>query len=231
MPTVKELKTLLHAKGMPVSGNKPELIARLKKKTVVATTSVPKTTRLSRNKSNSVPKNVYEKMQGRKTHDGSCLYINQQMPGKVYQKVFDKKNKTFKYKEYNRKVQKGGYRVSNSRECSNYTNVDAYVFPYIRGDEKTPYVIENTNDTLLDKNDYNKPIEVINKYGIRKYACWDTNKRGWVRAVHPEIKSLGDDCTFDKNGYDNCASGYVCDQQTFKCTTPGMASLSSGTQW
>jgi len=42
MPTVKELKTLLHAKGMPVSGNKPELLARLKKKTVVATTTVPK---------------------------------------------------------------------------------------------------------------------------------------------------------------------------------------------
>lgn len=39
MPTIKELKTLLHAKGMPVSGNKPELLARLKKKTVVATTS------------------------------------------------------------------------------------------------------------------------------------------------------------------------------------------------
>ncbi len=180
MPTVKELKTLLHAKGMPVSGNKPELIARLKKKTVVATTSVPKTTRLSRNKSNSVPKNVYEKMQGRKTHDGSCLYINQQMPGKVYQKVFDKKNKTFKYKEYNRKIQKGGYELATkSYKCDyDYDTVNRFKFSQSRGTRVYPYVIYE-NGTTKNVTNVDTPINVDGSY-----ACWSSDKNKWVQAVY-----------------------------------------------
>jgi hypothetical protein len=201
MPTVKELKTLLHAKGMPVSGNKPELIARLKKKTVVATTTVPKTTGLSRNKPKSVPKNVYDKIQGRKTHDGSCLYINQQMPGKVYQKVFDKKNKTFKYKEYSRKVQMGGYELATkSYNCDyDYDTVNRFKFPSTRG---TPYVIYDDGKTEKVTN-VDTPINVDGSY-----ACWSPTKKKWVQAVLKQSNN-NQTPTYGLNGDPNAESFFM----------------------
>jgi hypothetical protein len=53
MPTVLELRDLLRARGLPVSGTKPELLARLKKKAVVATAS---TCKKSATKSMTAPK-------------------------------------------------------------------------------------------------------------------------------------------------------------------------------
>lgn len=162
---------MLHARGMPVSGTKSELIARLsnkKKKTVPTSTITTKKVNHD---------DAYVRLQNTKTHDGKCIYMHPQMPGKRFQKVLDSKSNKYKFREYRAKTQKGGYLdASNTHICNtSYDPTNSDVFPLrTRG---PPYVIENGTSTNLKLSDYDKPI-----LSGSSHACWDSTQRKWVSA-------------------------------------------------
>lgn len=170
--TVPELKGLLRARGLPVSGTKSELMSRLNKRKQ----TIPVTKKRSE---------TYTRLQNSKTHDGKCLYMHSQHPTKMFHKVLDKKRNIYRFREYKRDTQRGGYKVSESHVCDkSFDSVKRDVFPPVR---YTPYVIENNEGITLKRADFNKPIRVDDTY----YACWDTNLRKWVQAKLKNAQQSG----------------------------------------
>jgi hypothetical protein len=198
MPTVKELKTLLHAKGMPVSGNKPELLARLKKKTVVATTSASKKSVTGRM---NVPKSKRLSTSSKSTKSAT----NSRATVPRFQRGTG-------YELYKNDYTKGYLIKTSYNWKSNLTETQLEGFGY------RPTITKNGKQVSLPTLD-GEPVNIDGVYKSDKgniaFLSYDSDSRSsqlqWYSAVLKPTapyrgRSVGEGCKYDND----CGNGNTC---------------------